>query len=248
MKNEELFSAQADVYAKYRPTYPQELYDFILQHIPHRDIAWDCGTGNGQAAVVLSDYFQKVFGTDISQKQLNNAVNKSNVQYINCPAEHTPFSENQFDLVTVAQAYHWLEFDQFKKEVHRVGKPGALLAVWSYGHIAIEPRIDELMRNFHDHIVGPYWDSRRKYVTNGLRDVPFFYPEIPSRPFSLELKWTLTDLEGYLESWSAVQTCKSKTGNDPVPGCIEKISEFWNDHESKCVTFPLTLRIGRIVK
>ena len=55
------FSIQAKYYAKYRPLYPQELYDFILSFVPGKKLAWDCGTGNGQTANVLAQYFDNVF-------------------------------------------------------------------------------------------------------------------------------------------------------------------------------------------
>ncbi len=182
------------------------------------------------------------------EKQLAYAVKKVNIEYLCCQAEHTPFPDNSFDLVTVAQAYHWFDFDLFRNEVIRVGKPNAILAVWSYGHVRIEPLIDDLLRNFHDHVVGPYWDNRRKYVTDGLRTAPFNFTEIPSAPFNMKLQWTLTELAGYLESWSAVQHCIRQTGNNPVPDCIEEISSHWNTNEPKNVNFPLTLRMGKIIK
>src|SRR5947209_15554910 len=103
----DLFSSQADVYAKYRPTYPQELFDYILRFVKERESVWDCATGNGQAANVLANYFQTVEATDISEAQLKNAVKKENIYYQICPAERTPFADNSFDLITVATAYHW---------------------------------------------------------------------------------------------------------------------------------------------
>ena len=67
------FSKQADVYAKYRPTYPRDLFDFILSYVANKQAAWDCGTGNGQTAKELAVHFEKVVATDISQKQIDNA-------------------------------------------------------------------------------------------------------------------------------------------------------------------------------
>src|ERR1044071_3550840 len=103
------FSKQSIAYAKYRPTYPQELYDFILSKVEKRDAAWDCGTGNGQTAKELSKYFKKVFATDISEKQIQNAHAVENIFYSMQPAEQTNFSDNTFDLVTVSQALHWFD-------------------------------------------------------------------------------------------------------------------------------------------
>src|SRR5262245_43157313 len=120
----DLFSKQSDLYAKYRPTYPKKLYEYILSFVIERNTAWDCATGNGQAAVILSDYFKKVIATDISAAQIEKAIPKENIEYSICSAELTSFAENTFDLVTVAQAYHWIKWKEFKKEVTRVCKPG----------------------------------------------------------------------------------------------------------------------------
>src|SRR5690606_18757097 len=101
------FSNQAELYAKYRPSYPDELFEEIYRHIEGKKTAWDCGTGNGQVAEKLSLTFEKVYATDISEAQLKHAIRKENIVYSCHPAENTPFSSGLFDLVTVAQAIHW---------------------------------------------------------------------------------------------------------------------------------------------
>src|SRR5215217_2960208 len=102
----DLFSDQSEFYSRFRPTYPQDLFEYILAFADEKKLAWDCATGNGQAATVLADYFEKVEASDLSQSQLDQAVPKKNISYHLCPAEHTPFPDSCFDLITVAQAYH----------------------------------------------------------------------------------------------------------------------------------------------
>ena len=77
----DLFSKQAEGYAKFRPVYPSSLYDFIYAHCQAFDVAWDCATGNGQVASILKNQFKKVKATDISQSQLAHAVNAPNIIY-----------------------------------------------------------------------------------------------------------------------------------------------------------------------
>src|SRR6187549_4084586 len=100
----DLFSSQSKVYAAFRPTYPEGLYTFIFQQLKERNAVWDCATGNGQVAQYLSAHFAAVYGTDISQQQLDHAVKKQNIFYSKSPGEATSFHDNQFDLITVAQA------------------------------------------------------------------------------------------------------------------------------------------------
>src|SRR5262245_31315897 len=104
--HKDLFSKQANIYAAFRPTYPKELYDFIFSRVEKNHKAWDCATGNGQVAGYLANYFDKVYATDISQQQLDNAVKRDNITYSVSPGEKTSFEDQQFDLITVAQALH----------------------------------------------------------------------------------------------------------------------------------------------
>ena len=123
----DLFSKQAEDYAKYRPVYPKELFDHILQFVIEKNTAWDCATGNGQAAFALAQYFKRVIATDISEKQLSLAKPHPNIKYQIASAEKTDFLDNSFDLITVAQAYHWFKFDAFEKEVKRVTEQTAAI-------------------------------------------------------------------------------------------------------------------------
>ena len=177
------FSKQSAIYARYRPTYPQDLYDFILSHVTGKQSAWDCGTGNGQAAKELSKVFTKVFATDISQKQIDNAVHADNIFYSVQPAEQTDFPDNSFDLVTVAQALHWFRFDEFYKEVKRVTKPAAFFAGWTYSLLRISDEIDQLIEYHHYNTLSGYWDDERKYVDEEYRNIPFPFAKINSPCF-----------------------------------------------------------------
>jgi ubiquinone/menaquinone biosynthesis C-methylase UbiE len=97
----DLFSQQSDLYARYRPTYPKELYDHILSFVKEKNIVWDCATGNGQAAVVLADHFRKVIATISGSARTGNP--KDIIEYLVCTAEKLHLKK-VLDLVTVAQA------------------------------------------------------------------------------------------------------------------------------------------------
>src|SRR5688572_7273044 len=205
MSKKDYFSGHSKLYATFRPTYPEALYQFIFKQLSSRSAAWDCATGNGQVAQVLSRHFDQVFATDISQQQIDNAFQAKNIQYTVQPAEETTFADNQFDLITVGQALHWFDMEKFYKEVKRVGKKDGLLAIWGYAVCRVNPKVDEHFYHFYNHVVGPYWDSARKMVEEEYKNIPFPFDQIPSPQFSIEVEWTLEEFGGYLTTWSATQ-------------------------------------------
>lgn len=104
-----LFDTGAASYASFRPEYPEELYDTILQHanLASRDLAADIATGSGRAAKDLSKYFSRVIALDSSQAQLDHAPRLPNVTFQQGTAEDTQLGSGTVDLLTVAQALHW---------------------------------------------------------------------------------------------------------------------------------------------
>jgi hypothetical protein len=245
----DLFSAQAEDYAKYRPTYPPELFNHILQFVKEKDCAWDCATGNGQAAKVLADNFTQVEATDLSEEQIKNAVQQDNIRYRVSTAEQTPFADNSFDLITIATAYHWFNWKAFYDEATRVGKNGCVVAAWSY-HVfySTDEAITAIIRHFYQDIIKEYWDRERKYVEDRYASVEFDFTPLPEKGFDLPLQWKKENLLGYLSTWSAVQQYQKKNGRSPLELIEEDINKAWPDDDEKEFHFPLFLRLGRIEK
>jgi ubiquinone/menaquinone biosynthesis C-methylase UbiE len=243
----DLFSDQSKTYAKYRPTYPQELFDYIFQFVERKEKVWDCATGNGQAANILADHFGKVEASDISEAQISHAVKKGNIEYHICPAEHTPFADNSFDLITIATAYHWLNWKEFYREALRVGKPDSVVAVWSYNLIVSgDERINSLIHHFYKNITGPYWDPERSHLDASYSTVEFDFDPLPSKDFEIRVNWTKQEFLGYLRSWSAVQNYINQHHTSPLDLIKHDLDQIWNDDIKKLFQFPLFLKIGRI--
>ena len=116
------FSKQAADYAKFRPRYPQKLFDYLGSIAPSRELAWDCGTGNGQAAVGLATVFDHVIATDASEKQIENAQSHERVEYLVAPAENSGIKSGTVDLIMVAQAVHWFDLNRFYAEARASDK------------------------------------------------------------------------------------------------------------------------------
>ncbi len=151
--------------------------------------------------------------------------------------------DHSVDLITVAQAIHWFDRQNFYDEVRRVAKPGAIAAVWGYGLLEIDKTIDPHISAFYISVVGPYWDPERKHIDQRYANIEFPFHEIPSPAFTMNFEWTLAELEGYLTTWSAVQKYWKEVGANPVPRLIQQLEPMWG-YEKRNLKFPLFLRLG----
>jgi ubiquinone/menaquinone biosynthesis C-methylase UbiE len=244
--SKDLFSKQAATYARYRPSYPDELIEYIISFVKEKNTAWDCATGNGQAAVLLAKHFTHVFATDSSEKQVGLAEQKENITYGVGKAEETNFPDNTFDLITVAQAYHWFQFTSFEKEVKRIAKKGAVVAVWGYNIPQCNHQpINQLIQHFYKETVGCYWDAERKYVDDAYTTVPFNFDPLPAKAFAITVTWNKDDLPGYLNSWSSVQHFIKANQYNPVDQLAAQLQTLWPDETDTIqFSFPVFMRIG----
>lgn len=239
------FSTHSDRYARYRPQYSKDVVEFIVSQVSNRDKVWDVGTGNGQLADKLADYFREVYATDISENQLANSVRKSNIFYSKQPAEITSFESNQFDVVTIAQAIHWFDLPKFFGEVKRTLKAGGLIAAMGYQLCQIDG-MDDLLHEFYSKKVGPYWDPERKMIEQEYQNISFPFDDLGTHRFQLLNLWTVEDLMGYLATWSATRHYEKVNGSNPVSEFSERIHAHWGDTKEKRVVTPVFIKMGRI--
>lgn len=242
----DLFSRDARGYAQFRPRYPVALFDWIASLPARRQVALDCATGNGQAATMLAPYFGQVLGIDASLPQLGAATRTARVHYLAALAEASPLRSRAVDLISVAQALHWLERPRFFAEVERIAAPGAALAIWGYGRLQATPAIDTLIHRFHDETVGSYWSTARRLVEEGYQGIPLPIEEATAPPFAIESRLTLAELLGYLRTWSAVGKYLAVHGHDPVERLVPELASVWGDPAARRrVRWPLFVRAGR---
>ncbi len=239
------FSKQSNEYLKFRPTYPDELFKFLSSLTDEHELAWDCGTGNGQAAVGLTDYFERIYATDASEKQIENAMRHEKITYVVEQVEHTSLKNHSVDLITIGLALHWFQFDRFYPEVQRVLKPNGVIAAWTYRLPSISNEIDIIVRKFHDEVVDEYWQPENRLVDQGYKTILFPFKEIEVPQFEMHKKWYLKDLVGLVGSWSAVQRIINQTGKDPVPELEAELNKVWGDGSKKEIKWELILKVGR---
>lgn len=208
MEARDSFSIAPGAYASGRPRYPPELFAWIASMCHERRSAWDCATGNGQAAAGLAGWFERVEATDLSAAQLSQAQAVPNVRYSSQAAERTAFADASFDLVAVAQALHWFDFDRFWNEVRRVAAPGAFFAAWGYAWFKRTPELDEVFALYFDPLMARLessWSPNNRLLWDGYRNesIGFPFERVAAPDFAIELEWDIERLIGYVRTWSA---------------------------------------------
>ncbi|USA46789.1 class I SAM-dependent methyltransferase [Acinetobacter sp. C26M] len=239
----DLFSEQSELYQQARPTYPQTLVNCLIKQLNGFERAWDCGAGSGQLTQLIAPYFRTVIATDLSQNQLDQAPALLNVQYLQQAAEQTSFADRSFDLITVAQAIHWFDFEKFYAEVKRTLRVDGLFAVIGYGLIRLDDtdlnqRIDQL----YHHTLKGFWDVERRYIDEQYQTIPFPFEEITMPQLQIVLRWTGAQLWDYLNTWSAVKHYQNQLHVSP----LESLQDILQMQQPIGISFPILLRVGRL--
>lgn len=241
------FSDTAGGYAAHRPTYPAALVDFLAGIAPGRALAWDCGCGSGQLSVLLAERFARVVATDASARQIAHAAAHPGVEYRCVPAEASGLADGSVDLAVAAQAVHWFDLAAYYAEVRRVARPGAAIALVSYGIMQVDAPLDAVILPFYSAVLGSYWPKERRHVEEGYRTLDFPFAEITAPPLAIQVTWRFPDLMGYVETWSAVRALRQAQGQEPVERFRQSLTEAWRQGPAeRAIRFPLSIRAGRL--
>ncbi|MCC6706311.1 MAG: class I SAM-dependent methyltransferase [Gammaproteobacteria bacterium] len=235
----------AVAYGEFRPDYPHALFEHLAALAPGQELAWDCATGNGQAALPLCTRFRRVLASDASAAQLAEARRADNLALCVAGAERVPLADGSVDLVTVAQALHWFRLGEFFDEARRVLRQRGVLAVWTYHLFSVTPDIDALLRHFNREVVGPYWPPQRRMVEQAYADIEFPFAELDTRMFPMAVEWSVEHLLAYVATWSAVARYRQLRDADPMPDFARDVRAAWGDAARREVRFPLTVKTMR---
>ena len=237
------FSTIAARYAAFRPTYPAALVDELAARCTP-NTAWDVGCGNGQLSVALAERFARVIATDPSQAQLDAALAHPRVEYACVSAEQSGLPDASADLIVAAQAAHWFDWPRFVVEADRIAKPGALIALVSYGVVIAAGVQREIAHYYHD-VVGPYWPKGRVHVENGYRDLAMPWTAVDAPAIDMVASWTREELLGYVSTWSATVKLVDAVGPAPLQALHDALARVWPDDERREIRWPLALRFAR---
>lgn len=238
------FSADSKNYHTSRPTYPDSLFEFLSNLCSEHCLAWDCATGNGQAAQQLAKHFEQVLATDASEQQISQAPQIDNVTFSVAPAESTHIEKQSIDLISVAQALHWFDIAAFAMECDRVLKDKGIIAVWCYKRLSINPEVDAILNDFYFNTIGEYWPKERQLVDNGYADIELPFKELPSASFKMQALWSFEQLINYLHTWSAVGEYQKLHHHNPVEKIKNQLLQAWGQKDKQyLIEWPLMLRV-----
>lgn len=247
MEFKDYFSTQAEEYAKYRPKYPPELFEYLAALVNEHKTAWDSATGSGQAAQGLTGYFEKIIATDASEAQLKHAHAHKKIDYRVAVSEDSKIESDSIDLITVATAIHWINTDKFFPEVKRVAKPGAVIAIWTYADSEITNDINRIMKRYSKEIIGKHWPPENTKAWNFEEMTPFPFERIKTPDFKIENNWSLKEFLNYLYTWSATQNYIRNTGVNPLEELHDKLEKLWGGEDNhRKISWKLHIKAGRI--
>lgn len=136
--NEDKFTGKADIYTKYRPTYPKEFIQYLYLQVGlnKNSVIADIGSGTGIFTALLLEQGSHVYGvepnSDMRKIAEKNLCNYPNFISVNAPAEDTGLMNSSIDFITVAQAFHWFDRHKFKTESKRIlNEKGKVILVWN---------------------------------------------------------------------------------------------------------------------
>jgi len=239
------FSRWAAGYAAARPGYPAQLFAWIASLVERRHVAWDCGTGSGQAALGLVEHFTRVIATDRAEGQVAHARAHPRITYRVAPAEASGLDDASVDAISIAQALHWFDLDGFFGEARRVLRPGGVLAAYAYHLTRIAPEIDAIIERFYWDVVRPYFPQRTLHVDSFYRTIDFPGEPLPEAWFSGRVDWTLEQFLAFVDTWSGTRRYVEERGENPAAQLHAELRATWGDG-ARSVEFPLFVRATRL--
>jgi len=241
------YSPFARQYARSRPRYPAGLFGHIASLLSRHGLAWDCATGNGQAALQLVEHFDRVIATDVSAEQIRHATPHPRIEYRVARSERSGLADASVDLVTVASAIHWFDLGDFGREVLRVVRPGGLLAAWTYHVGDMEAPLDRVFRRFYDEVLRTFFAAGARLVDDRYRTLALPGEPLECPDFFVSAGWTLDQMLGFIASWSGTQEYIRQRGEDPVVLIQDELQRIWGDPEDvRQVRWPLYIRLTRL--
>lgn len=241
------FASGGAAYARFRPQYPADLACHIAALAPDRQRAIDIGCGNGQFTAQLAEHFDHVIGTDPSAEQIAHAAAHPRIDYQIGSAESIACPDASISLIAAAQAAHWFDLPRFYAEARRVARPGAVLALISYGVPQLDGDANARFQTFYAREIGPYWPPERQMVDSGYAEIDFPFPSVEPPRLAIERSWSAHDFLGYVSTWSATRNALEHDQAPMLDRFAADLLGLWGDAAApRLIRWPIAMRLGRI--
>lgn len=240
------FTHQSIASATNHPRYPEELFDYLagLSTTTHRAFAFD--VRNDQAAHCLASRFDEVIAADPNHSKRSKTYSTGCLHYLCSAAGEIPLTEKSIDLITVSQAWHWLEANILEQEARRVLRPGGLLAVWGFNLLRVDEPISALVNRFYFHELKDYWPDNRKSHVQPYAEFPIHLTPLPTPVFAMHQSWTATQLLEYVLSWATTQKLISAGKQAVYDNFFQDVMEkLGGDDKLLSISWPLNLKVAR---
>ncbi len=242
------FSRQAEIYRNYRPAPPSDFITYLASLAPNHDVAWDCGSGNGQVAQLLVPHFNQIEASDISLEQIEHAFQHERIRYFVAPAESSRLPSQSVDLLTIGSALHWFDFDRFYAEVNRILKPEGIIAAWCYNQFELTSELSSIfpvLQEYKQHIM-KFVPTRGVWVQQHYQTIPFPFEEVEIPVFYMYKEWTLEDYVGFFKSVSGYQVLLDQGGETFLADLYHRLQVAWGNRVSYPFRWQIYARVGRV--
>lgn len=178
------FDAWAGDYDRFRPGYPDELFDAIERRVtlPRSPHVVDLGAGTGRASLAMVERGWRITAVEPGRTMLDtlraNATNRGLlVSTVQATAEQTGLDTASADLVTAAQSFHWFDKVAALHEMARLLKPlGGIALFWNVRDASRSPFLADyatLLEQYAEGAdVGRYEDEGREATRSAIASVP----------------------------------------------------------------------------
>jgi SAM-dependent methyltransferase len=241
------FSSHAAGYAAHRPRYPDALADYLAGRRPRTDLALDCGCGTGPALDAPRPPL-RTRRRDGRQRQADRRSRAAPPRRVpGRPGRAKRLARRSADLVAAAQAAHWFDLPAFYAEARRVGRPGAVLALISYGVLQTDEAIGPAVHRFYREVVGPFWPPERRHVEDGYPRCPSRFPRStePRSPSPYPGRSTNSSATSTPGRPSAERNARAAARRSRRSGRSWRRSGATRKRRA-AIRFPLAMRLGRL--